>query len=550
MVILQFNKLIRNKWVWGVFAIAVSAAFCFDDLFTARDRGDDVRAGEAGKLGEEKVDEKAFRPLVDEIRKLERGGDHKPAAEVNRIAWENFAALKVAEKSGIEATDADVQSRIRNEQAFAVNGQFSFERYQGLLRANGMSPEGYEESLRRNLTMERVGRHLLGGAAWVSPMELDQMVADRTDVFTVKVARFNEDRKAADAVKLDDAGLKKWYDEHVKDLELPERVKIRYVKFDATKKEVLAKMTVTENDIRDQFDITADKYTTKDTNGVESVKKFEQLTKAEKDGIEQELRRIAAVQYFETNLNFRAYAKAAAKGASRLDEIAKEDGLKVETSDWFAVNGGYQEGFMTRIGQVLPGAKGAAEAIAQLDPATEDFRYGVVSSDRAVWLVEKTEVSAKHTPKFDEAKNAIRPRALRDAKADAFKASVEAIAKGGARAVLATKNVSTNITFSVMDMAQGAFADQYAVARAAMPLQKDQVSEFTLTMPGHAILVVCVDRVEGDAAKAMMVKDMVRNEIGMLQMRQLPELWRKWNLERLHCIPGEAYSLTETAEVE
>ena len=30
MVILQFNKLIRNKWLWGVFAIIVGGAFAFD----------------------------------------------------------------------------------------------------------------------------------------------------------------------------------------------------------------------------------------------------------------------------------------------------------------------------------------------------------------------------------------------------------------------------------------------------------------------------------------------------------------------------------------
>ena len=32
MVILQFNKLIRNKWVWGVFAVVVGGAFAFDFL--------------------------------------------------------------------------------------------------------------------------------------------------------------------------------------------------------------------------------------------------------------------------------------------------------------------------------------------------------------------------------------------------------------------------------------------------------------------------------------------------------------------------------------
>ena len=50
MVILQFNKLIRNKWVWGAFAVVVSAAFCFDDLFTSRSSDDPV-SSDAGTLG-------------------------------------------------------------------------------------------------------------------------------------------------------------------------------------------------------------------------------------------------------------------------------------------------------------------------------------------------------------------------------------------------------------------------------------------------------------------------------------------------------------------
>ena len=56
--------------------------------------------------------------------------------------------------------------------------------------------------------------------------------------------------------------------------------------------------------------------------------------------------------------------------------------------------------------------------MAELDSSSEDLRYGVVSSDKAVWLVEKAETSPAHTPSFDEAKETIRPRALRDAQAN------------------------------------------------------------------------------------------------------------------------------------
>ena len=534
--------------MWGAFAIVVSAAFCFDDLFTTRER-EERAAGDAGTLAGKSVDAKEFLALAEDARGIGRQRDwQRKSGEVNREAWESYAALQVAEKQGLLATDEEVQAAIRRDPSFQMNGSFSFAKYQALLRENGISPERFEEYLKRRMSLQRVSQSVLGSAVWASPMELDQALADMTDTFTVKVAKFTQDKKEADAVKVDDAALKAWYDKNVKSLELPERIKIRYVKFDAMDPKVLAKMNVSTNEMHDLYDTTVDRYTTTDTNGVEHVKKFEEV----QGELEKELRKIAAVQFFETNVNFRAYGMKAAAGSSRLDEIAKEDGLKVVTSDWFTLDDAFQDGFMVRATSVCPGANGFKEAVAELDSSSEDLRYGVVSSDKAVWLVEKAETSAKHTPTFEEAKDAIRPRALRDAKADAFKAKVEAVAKGGAKAVEAVKGCSTNITFSVADMRQGQganFEDSFAVARAAAKLKKGEVSDFTLTGPGRAILVVCEDRMPGDAAKAMVLRSQVRDELAMLQMRQVPEGWRKWNLERLGFTPGEVSSV-EDGDVE
>jgi len=552
MVIQQFNKLIRNKWIWGAFAVAISAFFAFDFLIAdLSDRSSGAgTSGDAGKLAGAAVDAKAFSEMVDEIRGFGRQRDwRRNAGEVNRLAWENYAALMVAGRDGLEATDAEVQAMIRNDPSFQANGGFSFALYQRLLRENSLTPERFESYLKRRATLMRVGQAVLASATWASPLELDQALADMTDTFTVRVAKFEQDKSVADAVKVDDAALLKWYAANTNSLALPDRVKIRFVKFDATNPMVLAKMTVTEDEMRDRYDVTVDKYTSTDTNGVEKVKKFEEV----KADIEKELRQIAAVLYFETNLNFRAYAKKAAAGVSRLDEIAKEDGLKVETSDWFSVDGAYQDGFMKRTTQICSGAQGFAEAVAELDPSSEDLRYAVVSSDRAVWLIEKKETSAKHVPTFEEAKDVIRPRALKDAKADAFKAQVEAVAAKGAKAVLAGKNVSTNFTFSVADLRQGAaasFENQMAVARASMRLSKGEVSDFTLIGPGQAILVVCEDRVAGDAAKAMVLRSQVRDDLAMLQLRQIPDAWKKWNLERLGFEAGEMNSVEIVPEEE
>ena len=550
MVILQFNKLIRNKWIWGVFAIIVGGAFAFDflvDDLLRDDKGDRGDASSVGTLGGENVPASLFRDITEELRGFGQNRDwRRKSSEVNREAWEICAMLEAAKRNGLEATDAEVAKAIRSDRSFQKNGQFSFALYQGLLRENSLTPERFEQFLKRRLTMSKIAESGAGSAVWASPMEVEQSVNDMTDSFTVKVARFAEDKKEAGAVKLDDEGLKKWYDEHAKSLELPERIKLRMVAFDATDTNVLAKMVVSEDALRDHYDVTVDKYTSTDTNGVETVKKFEEV----RDLVDKEVRQVEAVEYFVTNLNSRVYGVKAAEGKSRLDEIAAEEGRKVVTTDWFAPDGTYKEGFMKRAYQICPGAQTLNEVVAELDSDSEDLRYGVVRSDRTVWLVEKVETSPAHVPTFEEAKEIVRPRALDAAKADAFKAKVEAIAKKGVDAVLASDNVSTNITFAVCDLNSGAFPDQNAIAGAAIKLRKGEISGFTSTGKGRGLLVVCEDRVPGDAAKAQIWKLQVRGSAEALQRRQIPEAWQKWNLERLGFETGDGSSVVDAEEEE
>jgi len=549
MVILQFNKLIRNKWLWGVFAIIVGGAFAFDFLVDdlLRDGKRETNDSGVGTLGGKPVSSAEFHAITEEIRGFGQNRDwRRSSAEVNREAWETSALLEVARRNGVEATDSEVAQAIRADRSFQQNGQFSFAMYQALLRENGLSPERFEEFLKRRLTAMKVASSVLSGSAsWASPMEIEQAVADVTDSYTVRVARFKQEKAEADAVKLDDEGLKKWYDENSKSLELPERIKLRMVRFDAAASNALAAVTVTEDALRDYYDVTVDKYTTTDTNGVETVKKFEDV-RAE---VEKEVRLIESVQCLTTGLVSRVYGVKAAEGKSRLDEIAAESGAKVVTSDWFALGGNYKDGFMKRTSQICPGAQSFEEVVAELDPSSEDLRYGVVASDKEVWLVEKAETSAAHVPTFDEAKDIVRPRALSAAKADAFKQKVESIAKKGVKAVLESGNVSTNITFAVCDMKAGDFPDQNAIMGATMKLRKGEVSDFVLTGVGRALLVICEDRIPGDAAKAQIWKLQVRSEVEALQRRQIPESWKKWNLDRLGFDPGEGASIVD-AEIE
>ncbi len=542
MVIQKFNKIIRNKWIWGAFAVAISAFFAFDFLIMKINSPEQAKPSSAyGSLAGEAVDGELFSELALEVRGIGPNRDWKrDQGEVNREAWENYAALEVAAKNGIEATDEEVAEMIRRDPSFSQNGAFSFQIYQMLLRQNSLQPEKFEESLKRRLTLMRLNQAILGSAVWGSPLETEQALSDMVDTFTVKIARFRQSKKDADAVKLDDKALEKWYIDNTNSIALPERIKLRLVRYDANASNVLAKMVVTEDEMRDRYDVVSDKYTVTDTNGVETVKKFEEV----KGEIEKELRLMAAVEFFRTNLNIRAYAVKAKAGSSRLDEIAAEDGKKVAVSDWMTLSDRYVEGFMHRIASVFPGAEAAAETIAELDSSSEDLRYGVIVSEKTVWLVELAETSASHVPSFKEAKSVITPRALSAARADAFKASIASLAEKGTNALFAAAyNVSSNISFSVSDMRQGEFSDQFAVARAATKLAKGELSPLSMIAPSRGLVVYCVDRVPGDAAKTMLLKSQIQNEVTSLQLRQLSEEWKKSNLERMGFTVGEMSSI-------
>lgn len=534
MVIQQFNKLIRNKWAWGAVAIAFCVMFVGDDVVRTLVKTDSSAAEDPSlpKLSGKSVEPVLYSRCLADARGYGENRDFDSSEEQTaEKALKQYAALKVASANGVTMSDANLASSVRA--MFGNRGQFDFERYAQLVRTQlGVQPKDFEDYLRREMTVkDGLLRSVLSSAAWVDPLSLDQAVADATDEFNVRVARFSQDAAEAAAVTVDDAGLKAWYDANSKKIALPDRIKIRYVRYDATKPEILEKMNINTNDLWDLYDQYKDeRYTSTDTNGVETVKAFDEV----KEELEKELRQIAAVEFYETNLLRRAYQTVEGEQAkaSRLDAIAAEDGASVEESDWFSVDGRAIEGFMVSAYSVCPGARNFTEQVAELDSEVEDFRYGVVSGDKAVWLVEKSAESPAHTPDFDEAKDKIGARALRDAKADAFKAKVEAAASKGVESVLSGSDVSTNIVFSLTDVQPNSFQDQSAVIGAALKLAKGEMSGFVQTGTGRGLLVYCEDRKAGDAAKVVLMRSQVRDQAAAAEFRRLGALWEDWNLKR------------------
>ena len=550
MVIHQFNRIIKNKWIWGVFAIAISAFFAFDFLFTGGDSRENKAS--AGTLAGEEVPAAKFSRFVEDVRGFGRNRNNQLSnAEVNRSAWENIAAYSVAEKLGLVASEEEVRQNVLRQ--FTGQGNaFDMAGYERILRDNGLTPEMFEAMEKRRMTLAKLRMVLMDASRFVSPMELDTAINDVTDRLTVRIARFTD--KAKSAPKLDDKALKAYYDENTNSIAMPDCVTVRYVKYVADAPKRLAQFKITDDEMHDHYDANLNRFETHTTNGV-VTKKFEEV----KGTLVKELQLIASVEAYRTNLLFRAYpsdGKVDPK-VSRLEMIAKEDKMTVKTSPLFSLDGrGYVPGFMSRPSAFAPGVEGFAEAVAELDPESPDLRYGVVTGTNAVYLIERASFVKAHVPSFEEAKGIIKGDAELDAKDKAFKAAVDKVRALAAAELAKGKpfdakmfgdaNVSTSITFSVSSMGRNAFPDATSVAAPAMRLTKGQISDFIKSpMPGHALVVYLENRTPGDAADAQMVRSQLRDELSQAASYSFTSEWNKWNLARMGLEAGTGASIEE-----
>ena len=546
MVIHQFNKLIRNKWVWGVFAILVSLAFVApDEWFNG---GRDREESNDSRLENDEFDAELYKEcqfLVDTfipgyitgrgaVSRMQYvdaqiagffGGEGGRRSGNERDVWKAYAAIKAFREAGYDAPDVLLAARIREDFA-GQDGSFSDAMYKDVVKRQfGLDPKSFEAQLRLWLTIEQGLFGLERSKSWGSTMEFDQACRDFTDSYTVQVATFTQDKAAADAVKVDDAGLAAWYDKNLDSLAIPERVRLSYVRFDADASNLLAAVTVTDEAVQARYEENSSKgmydVPPATTNDVKTVKPLDEVRGSIEVALRHELSLEALKADVESRIPYYEDIDELAEEEAKkfLPAFAAEKGGEVKESEWVSLGSSRVPGFVSTISSQFPGVKRdlftrKVQSLVRKDSLVESFE-----SDKYVWVVAlAAREDAVEKPSFELVKDKIGDLALRDAKADAFREMVEGVAKSGAAAVLASGNVSTNLTFSPSafasdyvfgwmnmrgewDFRQAGFPNAQSVVFAARKLGKGEVSEYIPLGTGRAALVVCNDRVPGDVAQ-------------------------------------------------
>jgi len=550
VVIHHFNRIIKNKWVWGVFAVLISMFFAFDFIFDGRrdTRGSDG----AGKLGGETVPTAKFDEVrADVLAEMRfQYGREIPikAPQLNREVWSRLAMLKVVDDLKLMAGDDEVREAI--SRSFQdEKGVYSAARFQETCARVGWTPERFEAYIRRQISIGRV-RGAAESASWVSPLELSSGVRDATDKITVRVARFQH--KNAASVKLDDAALKAYYESHTNSLALPDLTAVRYVKVPADDAESLKKVAITDDDLHARYDETSDRY---GTNEFEKVKAQ----------VERELRLERAVEAACDALYARVCPDGAADdGVDRLAQLAKAEKLEVKTSRPFSISGEkFVPGFMVDAATVLPDCRDFVAAVSDLDPAEPSARYRAIAGSNAVYVVGLATnlCTLARVPAYEEITNnaSVRRDALADLKAQDFKKGVDKVREAVLAGLKKTSkfdpklfgdaNVSTSITFVAQTaMRANAFPDARSVVPAAVRLAKGELSELVTTgLPGNGVVVYVEDRKPGDAAEVAAAGQM-REMMARGQSETAVRAWNEANMARLGIQPSDWASMKDLSD--
>jgi peptidyl-prolyl cis-trans isomerase D len=157
--------------------------------------------------------------------------------------------LSEARRLGIDATANEIQQRVLSLPYFVENGSFLFNRYEAILRQNGMTVQEFEDGIRMDIIREKL-RNLITDAALVTDKEVEADYQTRNEKVKVSYVSF-EAGPFTSAVVASDSDLKSYYEKNRERYRLPEQRKLKYLLAETAK--LREKVQVTDAEARNYY---------------------------------------------------------------------------------------------------------------------------------------------------------------------------------------------------------------------------------------------------------------------------------------------------------
>ncbi len=174
--------------------------------------------------------------------------------EMRRAVLDNLVAQRLlierAKGAGLAVSDEQMAEVIQSIEAFRDNGKFDKKRYEAALAGQNMTPLMFEARLRGELLGQQVrNAYLQNGFASNSVTDDIIRLMEQQRVVSVSLVSFQPFVAQA---KVDEAALKKYYEQNQKEFQVQEQARVEYVKFSAA--DLRAKAEVKTEEARKYYD--------------------------------------------------------------------------------------------------------------------------------------------------------------------------------------------------------------------------------------------------------------------------------------------------------
>ncbi len=161
-----------------------------------------------------------------------------------------------ADEKGLYVSEAAVDSYIRNVDQFKVDGEFSNERMQLILRNAGLTLKDYRDSLRKQFMLNQPRSALIASAFVLNPEQQEIVALDRQSR-TFGVATVYK-RDYLDAISVGDDEVESYYQENKENYKKPENVDVSYLLVD--KRKLADSVEISEEDVRSLYEVEKETY--------------------------------------------------------------------------------------------------------------------------------------------------------------------------------------------------------------------------------------------------------------------------------------------------
>lgn len=232
----MFDAVRNNKRIVQGFLVLITLPFAFFGVDSyVRNTGGESDVATIGDIAiTQQQFQQALRDQQERLRS-QMGGQIDPKlldnpearkAILNDLVDQRLLMIE-SRKQNLSASDAAVRASIGAIDVFKVDGKFSNERYESALRAQGMTPTGFEAQLRQDLTLQQLAGGL-GQSGLIARTVSDRLMAmqmERREVVEFRLAL----EAYLDKVKLAEGAARKFYDENGAQFDTPEQARAEYV---------------------------------------------------------------------------------------------------------------------------------------------------------------------------------------------------------------------------------------------------------------------------------------------------------------------------------